>query len=191
MSEPQLSIDTNQIEIGELKLILEAILLVADEPLEPISVASILDVPSNLILTAFEELQSEFQNRGINLREVNQGWRFYTAESAASAVEKYVRDGQVARLTQAALETLAVIAYKQPVSRARVSAIRGVNVDGVVKTLESRGLIEVAETESDTGALLYRTTGVFLEKMGLKDLSELPVIAEYLPDLSTVESSEV
>lgn len=190
MTEPILDIDTKSIEIVELKRILESILLVADESLEVLSLAATLDIPSAQIAQAFSELEAEYADRGINLREINHGWRFYTSENTAKFVETYVRDGQVARLTQAALETLAVIAYKQPVSRARVSAIRGVNVDGVVKTLESRGLIEVAETESDTGALLYRTTGIFLEKMGLKDLSELPVIAEYLPDLSTVENIE-
>ena len=115
------------------------------------------------------------------------GWRFYTREEFAPIVEQFVVDGQQARLTQAALETLAVVAYRQPVSRARVSAIRGVNVDGVMRTLVTRGLVEEAGTEHETGAHLYRTTSYFLERMGLTSLEELPEIAPFLPEMAELE----
>ena len=130
------------------------------------------------------ELAAEYteQGRGFDLREVAGGWRFYTRDVCAPVVERFVTDGQQARLTQAALETLAVVAYRQPVSRARVSAVRGVNSDGVMRTLTLRGLIENAGQEPETGAHLYRTTGYFLERLGLRDLGELPELAPFLPD---------
>src|SRR5690606_21024637 len=114
------------------------------------------------------------RGHGFELRRVAGGWRYYTRESLAPAVERFVRDGQQSRLTQAALETMAVVAYRQPVSRARVSAIRGVNVDGVMRTLVTRGLVDEAGTDDETGAVLYRTTSYFLERMGLNSLDELP-----------------
>jgi len=190
MTESPLELDASNYDDDQLDRVIEAILLVADEPIGATSLAATLGFTQDRIQASLNRLELFYSERGIQLREVNQGWRFYTAEAAAAMVELYVRDGQVARLTQAALETLAVIAYKQPVSRARVSAIRGVNVDGVVKTLESRGLIEVSDTETDTGAMLFQTTGLFLERLGLKDLQDLPQIAEFLPDLATVEDLE-
>ena len=110
------------------------------------------------------------------------GWRFYTRGAYASYVERFVLDGQQIRLTQAALETLAVVAYKQPVSRSRVAAIRGVNCDGVMKTLVTRGLVEECGTEPETGAHLYRTTRLFLEKLGINSVDDLPPLAPFLPD---------
>ena len=127
------------------------------------------------------------QGRGFELRNVAGGWRYYTREEYAAVVEAFVLEGQQARLTQAALETLAVVAYKQPVSRARVSAIRGVNVDGVMRTLLTRGLVEEAGGRRVTGAHLYRTTGYFLERIGVQSLDELPELAPYLPDLADME----
>ena len=127
------------------------------------------------------------QGRGFELRNVAGGWRYYTREEYAGVVEGFVLDGQRARLTQAALETLAVVAYKQPVSRARVSAIRGVNVDGVMRTLVSRGLVEEAGQDGEHGATLYRTTGYFLERIGVTSLEELPELAPYLPDMEDFE----
>ena len=115
------------------------------------------------------------------------GWRYYTREEYAAVVEAFVLEGQQARLTQAALETLAVVAYKQPVSRARVSAIRGVNVDGVMRTLLTRGLVEEAGQDDETGANLYRTTSYFLERIGVTSLDELPELAPYLPDMDDLE----
>jgi segregation and condensation protein B len=115
------------------------------------------------------------------------GWRLYTRDEYAPWVQRFVLDGQQARLTQAALETLAVVAYRQPVSRARVSAIRGVNVDGVMRTLVSRGLVEESGAEPETGAYLYRTTSYFLERLGLTSLEDLPDLAPHLPDLDALE----
>lgn len=187
MTEVPLEIEANQVSAEDLKNGIEAILLVADEPLEAIALATALEVSVVSVEAALSELVNEYQQRsgGIELREVAGGFRLYTSQAAADLVEKYVRDGQIARLTQAGLETLAVVAYKQPVTRARISAIRGVNVDSVIKTLESRGLVEVSGSEADTGALLYRTTGLFLEKLGLNSLDDLEPIADHLPDLST------
>ena len=125
--------------------------------------------------------------RGFELREVGGGWRFYSRPALAPVVQRFVLDGQTARLTQAALETLAVIAYRQPVSRARVSAVRGVNVDGVVRTLTTRGLVTEVGTDETTGATLYGTTTTFLERMGLGSLDELPALAPYLPDADVLD----
>ena len=122
------------------------------------------------------------EGRGFDLREIAGGWRFYTREDCAPLVERFVSDGQEVRLTQAALETLAVVAYRQPVSRARVSAVRGVNCDGVMRTLVLRGLTEEAGTDKETGAILYRTTGYFLERLGLASLEDLPDLAPFLPE---------
>ncbi len=119
---------------------------------------------------------------GFDLREVAGGWRFYTREECAPVVERFVSDGQEVRLTQASLETLAVVAYRQPVSRARVSAVRGVNCDGVMRTLVLRGLVEEAGADQETGAVLFRTTGYFLERLGLASLDELPELAGFLPE---------
>ena len=127
------------------------------------------------------------QGRGFELRNVAGGWRYYTRAELSSVVEGFVLDGQQARLTQAALETLAVVAYKQPVSRARVSAIRGVNVDGVMRTLLTRGLVEEAGHDGEHGATLYRTTAYFLERIGITSLDELPELAPYLPDMDDLE----
>ena len=125
--------------------------------------------------------------RGFELRQVAGGWRFYTRSSCAAYVERFVLDGQQARLTQAALETLAVVAYKQPVSRARVSAIRGVNVDGVMRTLLARGLVEEAGQDDSSGATLFRTSSYFLERIGVTTIDELPELAPFLPEIDTVE----
>ena len=124
---------------------------------------------------------------GIELREVGGGWRFYTRDRFAPVVERFVLDGAQSRLSRAALETLAVVAYRQPVTRARVAGVRGVNVDGVVRTLMSRGLIEDVGTDPDTGGLLYRTTDLFLERLGLSDLSELPSLGPLLPDIDGID----
>jgi segregation and condensation protein B len=167
-----------------LRACLEAILLVVDEPVPEVVIAQVLERPREEIAAACRELAAEYtaDERGFDLREVAGGWRFYTREECAPVVERFVRDGQEVRLTQAALETLAVVAYRQPVSRARVSAVRGVNCDGVMRTLGLRGLVEEAGTEHETGAILYRTTGYFLERLGLAGLEELPELAPFLPD---------
>jgi segregation and condensation protein B len=168
---------------------LEAILMVVDEPVSPVLLAQILETPTEQIVAALEKLSAEYisQSRGFDLREVAGGWRFYTRAEWAPFVERFVLDGQQARLTQAALETLSVVAYRQPVSRARVSAVRGVNVDAVMKTLVSRGLVEEAGTEHESGAILYRTTSYFLERLGLRSIEELPALAPFLPDVDVID----
>ncbi len=167
-----------------LRASLEAILLVADEPVTEVVLAQVLEVPRGDVEVALRELSAGYtaQGRGFDLREVAGGWRFYTRAECAPVVERFVRDGQEVRLTQASLETLAVVAYRQPVSRSRVSAVRGVNCDGVMRTLVLRGLVEEAGTEPETGAILYRTTSYFLERLGLRSLDELPDLAPLLPD---------
>jgi segregation and condensation protein B len=168
---------------------IEALLIVADEPMPAVALASSIGVPVEDVEQALHALVAQYaeQGRGFELREVAGGWRYYTAMACAPLLERYAIEGQQARLTQAALETLAVIAYKQPVTRGRISAIRGVNVDGVIKTLLLRGLIEEVGHEAESNAILYRTTGYFLERMGLASLTDLPPIAEHLPDLADLE----
>jgi len=167
-----------------LRACLEAILLVVDEPVPEVVLAQVLERPREEIALEIADLAASYaaEGRGFDLREVAGGWRFYTREECAPVVERFVRDGQEVRLTQAALETLAVVAYQQPVNRARVAAVRGVNCDGVMRTLTLRGLVEEAGTEHETGAILYRTTGYFLERLGLASLNELPDLAPFLPD---------
>jgi segregation and condensation protein B len=171
----------------------EAILMVVDEPISTVSLAQALAVPVPVISDTLVELAGEYQaqERGYDLREVAGGWRFYSAPACAAVVERFVRDGQQARLTQASLETLAVIAYQQPVSRARISAVRGVNVDGVIRTLTVRGLIEEVGIEAETGAHLYGTTAYFLERLGIATLDDLPALAPYLPEVEALESDLV
>ena len=167
-----------------LRASLEAILLVADEPVPAVVLAQVLERPTEQILALLRDTAVGYaaEGRGFDLREIAGGWRFYTREECAPVVERFVSEGQEVRLTQAALETLAVVAYRQPVSRARVSAVRGVNCDGVMRTLTLRGLVEDAGTDPETGAILYRTTGYFLERLGLASLAELPDLAPFLPD---------
>ncbi len=174
----------------ELRPALEAVLMVVDEPATEEHLAKILQRPRRQIADALRELADEYtvQRRGFELRLIAGGWRFYTRPEYAAAVEGFVLDGQQARLTQAALETLAVVAYRQPVSRSRVSAVRGVNCDGVMRTLLQRGLVEEAGTEPETGAILYVTTNYFLERMGLRGLDELPELAPFLPEAAAIES---
>ncbi|MFC6162576.1 SMC-Scp complex subunit ScpB [Kribbella jiaozuonensis] len=168
---------------------IEAILMVTDEPLPVLTLARAVGRPTTDVANALGTLAEEYteQGRGFDLREVGGGWRYYTRAEAAPYVERFVLDGQQARLTQAALETLSVVAYKQPVSRARVSAIRGVNVDGVMRTLVARGLVEEAGADTESQATLYRTTTYFLERMGMQSLDDLPELAPYLPDMDDIE----
>jgi segregation and condensation protein B len=168
---------------------IEAIMLVVDEPVSPEAIAAALQVPGDVVLAALERLAGEYvsQGRGFELRQVAGGWRLYTRPDCAAFVERFVLDGQQTRLTQAALETLAVVAYRQPVSRGRISNIRGVNVDGVMRTLVSRGLVAEAGSDAASGAVLYRTTAYFLERLGINDVTELPSLAPLLPDIELLE----
>lgn len=179
-----------------LKTCVEAILMVVDEPVSVVNLAQVLERPKTEVAEALRELAEEYTvlGRGFELREVGlggdgerTGWRVYSRAECAPVVERFVRDGQQAKLTQAALETLAVVAYRQPVSRSKVSAIRGVNCDGVMRTLLARGLVEEYGSDHETGAVLYQTTGYFLERMGLKSLEELPELAPLLPSAADVD----
>jgi segregation and condensation protein B len=166
-----------------LRKILEAILLVVDQPVPEVDLAQVVEAPRATVLAALEGLAEAYERdgRGFELRQVAGGWRLYTAPDCAPYIERFVLEGQQARLTQAALETLAVVAYRQPVSRQSIAAIRGVNVDGVIRTLLGRGLIAEAGEEGPSGAHLYVTTPYFLERLGLRSLDELPNLAPLLP----------
>ena len=163
--------------------------MVVDEPVSALSLASAMEVTVDEVTAALTELEQEYAaaHRGFTLRSVGGGWRVYSRPDYAPVVEKFLLDGQQARLTHAALETLAVIAYRQPVSRGRVSAVRGVNVDGVIRTLLTRGLIEELDEAGEGGSILYGTTLYFLERMGLGSLDELPAIAPFLPEVDALD----
>ncbi len=181
-----------ELEMLDLRPALEAVLMVADQPLDHLTLAQAVGHPPVDVEEALAALAAEYdeQGRGFELRPLAGGWRFVTRETYAPAVERFVLDGQQARLTQAALETLAVVAYRQPISRSRISAIRGVNVDGVVRTLVTRGLLEETGNDAESGAILYGTSSYFLERMGLSSLDELPEIAPLLPEIDDVEEPE-
>jgi segregation and condensation protein B len=157
---------------------------VVDEPVTDMVLAQVLEQPKARVTRTLGAIAADYTGagRGFDLRRVAGGWRLYTRPEYSQYVERFVLDGQHVRMTQAALETLAVVAYKQPVTRSRISAIRGVNCDGVVRTLVTRGLIEACGTESETGAFLYRTTTLFLEKLGVDGVDQLPPLAPFLPD---------
>ena len=190
MSDVTVDDPSDELPAPSLGAALEALLIVAVEPQSTVELAEATRQPVDVVAARLRELSEEYaaQGRGFALREVAGGWRFYTSESCTGMVERWVLDGQQARLTQAALETLAVIAYRQPVSRARISGVRGVNVDGVLRTLQSRGLIEEAGTDPSSQAILFRTTPYFLERMGIASLEDLPDLAEHLPDLAELEA---
>ena len=191
---------------GGAKAAVEAVLMVVDQPATEEELAAGLGLTVDRVRGLLAELEREYNGytdnapdmenassagfgsspRGFELRNIAGGWRIYSRTEFADIVGKYVLEGQTARLTQAALETLAVIAYRQPVSRARVSAIRGVNVDSVVRTLAQRGLIEDAGTDPESGAILYRTTSYFLERMGIGSVAELPQLSPHLPGLDGI-----
>jgi segregation and condensation protein B len=172
-----------------LRAALEAVLLVVDEPVDEVTLAQVVERPRAEVTAELEELAAAYtrEDRGFDLRRVAGGWRFYTREDCADIVERFVRDGQQARLTHAALETLAVVAYRQPVSRSRVAAVRAVNVDGVMRTLLTRGLVEEVGSDPDSGAVLFGTTSHFLERLGLDSLDDLPPLAPHLPTAGAVE----
>ena len=169
---------------------LEALLLLAAEPVTEFELAQAVGVPESVVADALVELVAFYDEtgRGFELRQVGGGWRYYTREEYADLITSYVLEGQQSKLSQAALETLAVVAYTQPISRARVSAVRGVNVDGVMRTLLARGLIEEVGHDHESGAVLFATTSYFLERMGLKSLDELPPLAPQLPEVEELEA---
>jgi len=177
----------------EIKAALEAVMLLADEPVTPQVLATVVGVPAEQVEQICTALATEYesQGRGFVLARVAGGYRYQTASSADVYVERFVRDGHSGRLSAAALETLAVVAYKQPISRQQVAEIRGVNVDGVMRTLQRRGYVdEVARLDGPGQAVLYGTTAQFLEHLGLDSLDELPALGEFVPDSDMVEALE-
>lgn len=174
----------------------EAVLLVAEEPVPTGELAAALSLPEHHVVALLDELRAEAdgshggRQRGYELREVAGGWRYYSRSRYAEEVSAFVLAGQTTRLSSAALETLAVIAYRQPVSRSQVAAIRGVNVDGVVRTLVQRGLLDTAGADPTTGATLYRTTAEFLERLGLDSVDELPRLSPHLPGVEDLDPTE-
>ena len=191
MTEPTPDAVPAQAPGPPLQAVLEAVLLVTDEPVLAAVLAQVAEQPTAEVERVLQELVADYASsgRGFELRLVAGGWRLYTRADCAPHVERFVLDGQSARLTQAALETLAVIAYRQPVTRARVSAVRGVNVDGVTRTLLARGLIADAGQDPDSAGTLYRTTPLFLERLGLQSLDDLPALAPLLPELSELDDA--
>jgi segregation and condensation protein B len=188
MPEEQIAFDINDFP-GGARSAIEAVMMVVDEPITELALASALELPVDDVVAHLHSLEADYAEaqRGFTLRSVAGGWRVYSRSEYAPVVEKFLLDGQQAKLTQASLETLAVIAYRQPISRSRVSAVRGVNVDGVVRTLLSRGLIEELGAEGDSGAVLYGTTSYFLQRLGLGSLDELPALAPYLPEVDVLD----
>jgi len=187
-SEEQVAFDINDFP-GGARSAIEAVLMVIDEPVTEEALASALELPIEDVGAALDELAQEYahEQRGFMLRRLGGGWRIYSRPEYAPVVERFLLGGQQARLTQAALETLAVIAYRQPISRARIGAIRGVNVDGVVRTLLARGMVTETGQEPTGGAVLYGTTDLFLQRMGLDSLDDLPALAPYLPSAEVLE----
>ena len=177
----------------DLTQILEAILFVAEEPVTTEELAQVVEEPTSTVASALEHLASDLSaNRGIVLRNVGGGWRLYTAVEALPYLEKYATSDRARRLSNAAMETLSVVAYKQPVSRGQVTEIRGVDSDHALKTLERRGLVAEVGTAPGPGqAILYGTTGLFLEKMGLASVSGLPALADHVPPAEIVETLEM
>lgn len=190
MSQPRLEVDRAVLDEGELENALEAMLLVVDTPVSEPTLAAALEVPTTDVRAALVRLRERYTARtsGIDLREVGDGWRMMTRDVYAPHVEKLLADGVRSRLTRAAVETLAVVAYRQPVTRARIAAVRGVNVDGVVRTLLARGLVAEAGTDPDTHATRYSTTELFLERLGLSSLAELPPLAPLLPEVDLIDT---
>jgi segregation and condensation protein B len=190
---PDLGLDIDvahaDLDDDELSRVLEALLLVVDTPVNAETLATVTEQPVYRITAKLELMAGELTARdsGIDLRETGGGWRMYTRARFAPYVERLLLDGSRSKLTRAALETLAVVAYRQPVTRARVSAVRGVNVDAVIRTLVARGLITEAGADEDTGATTFATTELFLERLGLSSLTDLPDIAPLLPDVDVID----
>ncbi len=182
-------VEPAELDPDELGRVLEALLLVVDTPVTVEALASATEQPVYRIAAKLQVMADELTERdsGIELRNTSEGWRMYTRARFAPYVEKLLLDGARSKLTRAALETLAVVAYRQPVTRARVSAVRGVNVDAVIRTLVARGLITEVGADEDTGAVTFATTELFLERLGLTSLTELPDIAPLLPDVDTID----
>ena len=176
------------VEEDQVGAAIEALLMVADQPLAVVSIAQVVGVPLARAKQAIEDLRADYDGengstrRGFELREVGGGWRIYAREEFDELVRSMLHDDSPQRLSQQALETLAVIAYKQPVTRSQVSAVRAVNVDTVMRTLVARGLITEHSTDPETGAIFYQTTPLLLEYLGIESLDQLPPISPLLDD---------
>jgi segregation and condensation protein B len=177
--------------VSRIRSSIESILLVVDTPVTPSQLAAATEADVSTVVTVLRDIAREFDDRGMGfqLRESEEGWRLYTRRENAQVVEKFLLGGSQTKLSRAALETLAVIAYRQPATRAQVSAVRGVNVDGVMRTLQLRGLIrEVDMGEGEQrGAHHYETTELFLELLGIDSLERLPDLAPLLPDIDSID----
>jgi segregation and condensation protein B len=182
-----------QITDADAKAAIEAVVMVADEPVDPKMLGELVELSAGQVEVLCRELAAEYeeQGRGFQLVRVAGGYRFQSHPDRAPWVERYVLDGQSARMSAAALETLAIVAYKQPVSRAQVAAIRGVGVDGVMRTLQQRGYIDEIGRDPGPGqAVLFGTTRVFLERLGLDSLAQLPSLGDFVPGADVVEALE-
>jgi segregation and condensation protein B len=179
----------DQVPEHDLAGAVEAVLLVTDTPVTEAAIGAAVGHTAGHVRALLAELADRYTaaNSGNELRDFGGGWRFYTRDRFAPVVERFVLDGAQSRVSRAAMETLAVVAYRQPVTRARIAAVRGVNVDGVIRTLMSRGLIQDCGIDADTGGTLYRTTDMFLERLGLGDLTELPSLGPLLPDIGDLD----
>ena len=188
MSDTEVHDHSTPVELDDLSGAIEALLMVADQPLAAVVIAQTVGVPLSRVNEAIGALQSDYNGelggprRGFELREIGGGWRIYAREEFDDVVRSMLHDDSPQRLSQQALETLAVIAYKQPVTRSQVSAVRAVNVDTVMRTLVARGLITEHSTDSETGAIFYQTTPLLLEYLGIESLEQLPPISPLLDD---------
>ena len=190
MSDELLPVDQ---QIASFKRAIEAVIMVSHDPVPIDLLAQLLEQPVASIERWCDELAAEYaaQQRGFELRRVAGGFRYQTHADQTPYVERFVLHDQKARLSGAALETLAIVAYKQPISRAQVASIRGVDPDGVIRTLQARGYIDEVGRDSGPGqAILFGTTAQFLEKLGIDTLDDLPPIAEFIPDADVVEALE-
>jgi segregation and condensation protein B len=181
----------NTLQEDTIEGAIEAILMVTDAPISLVALATALEIPVNQVRDAVLKLREDYEGkegtpaRGFELREVAGGWRIYVRENYDWAVKMFIANENPTKLSQAALETLSVIAYKQPIARGQIASIRGVNVDSVVRTLTSRGLVTELFTDSETGAIHYGTTSLLLEQLGINSLDQLPAISPYLPDANS------
>jgi segregation and condensation protein B len=181
----------NTLQEDSIEGAIEAILMVTDAPISLVALATALEIPVNQVRDAVLRLREDYEGkdggsaRGFELREVAGGWRIYVRENYDWAVKMFIANENPTKLSQAALETLSVIAYKQPIARGQIASIRGVNVDSVVRTLTSRGLVTELYTDSETGAIHYGTTSLLLEQLGINSLDQLPAISTYLPDVTS------
>jgi segregation and condensation protein B len=192
MSDSGMRLPSDRVR-DEARRAIEALVLVAEEPLDPNLIAQLLELAPAIVEELCRQLAAEYEDegRGFQLVRVAGGWRYRTHPDQAVYVERLVLEGQSSKLSNAALETLAIVAYKQPISRAQVAAIRGVSVDGVMRTLQQRGYIDEVGRDPGPGqAVLFGTTRSFLEQLGLDDLDELPALGDFVPGPAVVEQLE-